>query len=339
MSELIKDAQGAYRFFDETRYLHLNADVAASVRAGDIASGKAHYARYGQYESRPGAPLLEEVFDEDLYLAENPDVAEVVRLGHFASGQAHFIVYGHAEGRSGAPEVENPPHLRFPGPLPPPSLRKRVHGVAQGYSFERVGKAVAGTLAAAASLYLPQAAKRPGVLDFGCGCARVLAYFKQTRDMEIVGCDVDGEAIAWCRENLAEIGRFLVNDAMPRIDVPADTFDLIYSVSVMTHLPEEMQTAWLKELSRIAKPGAVLLLTTRGIDAVDLNEEDRLVFSSKGFLYCGGRLTPGLPEFYRNAFHSEAYIRGYWTDFLEVLEFRSRAVNNDQDLVICRKPV
>jgi len=338
MSALIKDAQGAYRFFDELRYLHLNLDVAAKVRAGEIPSGMAHYSSYGQHENRAGAPLLEDVLDEDFYLAENPDVAESVRLGHFASGQAHFIAYGHTEGRSGAPEVENPPDLCFPGPLPAPPLRKRVHGVAQAYSFERVGKAVAGTLAEAAALYLPRTPRRPNVLDFGCGCARVLAYFKQTRDMDIVGSDVDGEAIAWCGENLSDIGTFLAHDPMPPIDVPADTFDLIYSVSVMTHLPEEMQTAWLKELSRIAKPGALLLLTTRGIHGVDLSEQDRQSFSSKGFLYCGGRPTPGLPEFYRNAFHSEAYLRGHWTSFFEILEFRSHAINNDQDLAICRKP-
>jgi SAM-dependent methyltransferase len=338
VSTLIKDAQGAYRFFDEMLYLHLNPDVRAKVRAGALPSGGAHYARHGQTEGRPGAPLLDDVFDENVYLAENPDVAEAVRLGHFASGRAHFIAYGHAEGRSGAPEVENPPEVRFPASLPPPSLRKRVHGVAQAYSFERVGKAVAATLAEAAAGYLPRATRPPTVLDFGCGCARVLAYFKQTGDMDIVGCDVDPEAIAWCRATLGDIGTFRVNGALPPIDVPAATFDLIYSVSVMTHLPEEMQTAWLTELARIAKPGALLLVTTCGIDAVDLSAQDRQVFGAKGFAYCGGRLTPGLPEFYRSAFHSEAYIRRTWARFLEIMEFRPRAINNDQDLVVCRKP-
>jgi len=325
-------------FFDEKHYLHLNPDVYAMIGAGEIASGKDHYLALGQREGRSGAPLLDEVFDEEYYLAENPDVAQAIRVGKMESGRAHFIKHGHNEDRSGAPEIENPPEFRFPGPLPSPNLRKRVHGVTQSYSFERVGKAIAANLAEAAAAYLPQSTKRPEVLDFGCGCARVLPYFKQTREMEIVGSDIDEEAIAWCRENLSDFGEFLVNDAMPPIDLPGDRFDLIYSISVMTHLPERMQTAWLKELSRITKPGGLLLLTTRSIRGVDLNWWRRLRFRLRGFIHCGGRLTPGLPKFYRSAFHSEAYVREHWGKFFEILEFRPRGINNDQDLTICRKP-
>lgn len=34
---------------------------------------------------------------------------------------------------------------------------------------------------------------------------------------------------------------------------------------MFTHLPEEMQHSWLKELSRIAKPKGYLLLTTHDV--------------------------------------------------------------------------
>lgn len=336
---MVKDSQGALRIFDEVIYLYLNPDVAAKISAGEAATPIAHYLKSGQYESRKGVPLLDDVFDEDVYLAENPDVANAVDLGHFKSGRAHFIEFGHNEGRSGAPEVDatNPPELLFPGPLPPPNLRKRVHGVVQRYSFERVGKAVAETLSQAVADNLPHTFKQLKILDFGCGCARVLPYFKQTRDMEIVGSDIDEEAIVWCQENLSGFGAFFINGAMPPLDFPADTFDVIYSVSVMTHLPEKMQTAWLKELSRVAKPRALLLLTTRGIHGVHLTRLQQLQFRLRGFYYGGGRLTLGLPRFYRSAFHTEAYVHKFWGKHFEILEFRARGLNNDQDLVICRK--
>lgn len=335
---LIKDASGTFRFFDSVQYLHLNPDVAAKIESGEIPSAEAHCLRFGQHEGRPGVPPLSEVFDEAAYLAENPDVAAAIAVGNFASGYAHFIKYGHNEGRSGGPDLHNPPELSFPGPLPPSELRKRVHGVTQRSSFERVGNAIAKTLLSIASPHLSRVEGAPKALDFGCGCGRVLTYFKQGANVHVVGADIDEEAIVWCKQNLSGMADFEVNSAAPPTEFPADSFDFTYSISVMTHLPEAMQKSWLTELARIAKPGALVILTTRGIHGVGLSWWQRQRFSMFGFVYGGGRLTPGLPDFYRSAFHSEPYVRKHWGKILEVLEFRPRGLIGDQDLVICRKP-
>lgn len=335
---LIKDSSGTLRFFDSVQYLHLNPDVPAKIESGEVPSAESHYLRFGQHEGRAGVPLLSEVFDEEAYLAENADVAAAIGLGNFASGYEHFVKYGHNEGRSGAPDLQNPPELAFPGPPPPSELRKRVHGVTQRSSFERVGSAIAETLLSIAAPHISRGEDAPRILDFGCGCGRVLAYFKQgANEVEVFGADIDEEAILWCRQNLSRLADFQVNSATPPTDFPADAFDVIYSISVMTHLPEAMQKAWLAELTRIAKPGALIILTTRGVHGVDLSWWQRQRFKLFGFVYGGGRLTPGLPDFYRSAFHSEAYVRRNWSKVLEVLEFRPRGLIGDQDLVICRK--
>jgi SAM-dependent methyltransferase len=334
---LIKDSSGNFRFFDSVQYLHLNPDLAAKIESGEVPSPESHYLRFGQHEGRAGVPLLSEVFDEEAYLAENADVAAAIGLGNFASGYEHFVKYGHKEGRSGAPDPQNPPELSFPGPLPPSELRKRVHGVTQRSSFERVGSAIAETLLNIAAPHISRGKDAAQVLDFGCGCGRVLAYLKQGADVDVVGADIDEEAILWCRQNLSDFADFRVNSAAPPMDFPSDAFDFIYSISVMTHLPETMQKAWLAELARIAKPGALVILTTRGVHGVDLSWWQRQRFNIFGFGYGGGRLTPGLPDFYRSAFHAEAYVRRHWSKVLEVLEFRPRGLIGDQDLVICRK--
>lgn len=204
--------------------------------------------------------------------------------------------------------------------MPPSGLRKRVHGVVQVSSFERVGKAVSGNILEAIRPHFATFDGKLNVLDFGCGCGRVLAFMKIAREMEIVGNDIDEEAIDWCRGAFPDV-QFIASKPMPPVDLPSNKFDLVYSVSVMTHLPEEMQTAWLGELSRVTKHGGILVLTTRGIHQVDLSRWQRLVFRYKGFLHCGGRLTAGLPEFYRSAFHSESYVRKHWSKFFEILDF------------------
>ncbi len=101
------------------------------------------------------------------------------------------------------------------------------------------------------------------ILDFGCGCGRVITWLQQLDSKyQYFGTDIDPEAITWCQENLANFGEYAVNPHLPPTEYADNYFDLVYSISVFTHLSEDMQFAWLKELSRITKPGGYLLLTT-----------------------------------------------------------------------------
>jgi hypothetical protein len=58
----------------------------------------------------------------------------------------------------------------------------------------------------------------------------------------------------------------------------------------------------------------------------------------RGFVYVAGGKTPGLPDFYRNAFHSEDYVRKKWGKLFEIVEFTPRGIAGEQDLILCRKP-
>jgi SAM-dependent methyltransferase len=59
----------------------------------------------------------------------------------------------------------------------------------------------------------------------------------------------------WCH--------FERTDFRPPTPFPADRFDLIYAFSVFSHLSEPVHEAWLGELSRILRPGGLLVVTTR----------------------------------------------------------------------------
>jgi tripartite-type tricarboxylate transporter receptor subunit TctC len=90
-------------------------------------------------------------FNEALYLRENPDVCEAVMQGKFSSGLAHYHVFGRWEGRPGAPQIANlEKEVSFGNALPPPTLRRRVHGSDDSRSFEVIGRGVAAEYVARA---------------------------------------------------------------------------------------------------------------------------------------------------------------------------------------------
>ena len=101
------------------------------------------------------------------------------------------------------------------------------------------------------------------VLDFGCGAGRVLhAFLPEAASGEFWGCDLHGPTIAWLDENLSPPLRFFVNDRIPTPH-PDGYFDLVYAISVFTHITHEW-SAWLLELHRILKPDGLLLATILG---------------------------------------------------------------------------
>src|SRR5690606_2266649 len=99
------------------------------------------------------------------------------------------------------------------------------------------------------------------VFDFGCGCGRVLRWFEWHHpDARCRGADLRADSIAWCAEHLS--GPFAVNGPRPPLDLPDDSVDLVYAISVFTHLDREDADAWMRELARICRPDGLLLVST-----------------------------------------------------------------------------
>ena len=179
------------------------------------------------------------------------------------------------------------------------------------------------------------------ILDFGCGSARTLLAFAEDQPAQgrFYGTDIDEEVIAWIGDQLPYVTA-TTNATLPPLAYPDDTFDLIYSISVFTHLNEEFQLAWLRELRRVAAPGAILLLTVHGEyhwrkfapELVDEIVVRGFVFQhvyGPDYLY---------PEWFQIAHHTTEYVRARWGEFFEVLDHLPRGLNNHQDIVVLRKP-
>jgi SAM-dependent methyltransferase len=220
-------------------------------------------------------------------------------------------------------------------PVPPPLLRFRVHG-----SFDRDQYLQIGEICGQNIKDLLEGVGRDfysfnTVLDFGCGSGRVLRSFRDRPDScRLYGTDIDRQAIAWCRKNL-DIATWSTNPALPPTAYADDSFDLIYAISVFTHLDEQMQFAWLNELKRISKPDGVLLLSVHGASHA---KDAQAQLSDEGFLFVvnhsGLFRREGLPDFYQTTFHSQAYIEGKWSRLFKILDYRERGIGGVQDAVI-----
>lgn len=283
-------------------------------------------------------------FSEPDYLGANPDVREAVTRGEFKSGWHHFITFGFRERRKGVSDAFMVTFLlerdAVEASSPPPHLRKRVHGVEDFVSFDAVGKVVSGDILAA--LKAAGLSNIRNILDFGCGCGRVMKHLRPSfPNARMTGSDIDPEAIAWCSTNLGSVGTFAVNEALPPLPFADRQFDFVYGISVFTHLPEDMQFSWLKELRRITVPGGYLLLTTHGETAfgyAQLQQAQVEKFDEDGFYYLPDGSTDGLPDFYRNAFHKHWYIQQHWGKVFDILRIVDKGINAHQDLILCKVP-
>ncbi len=107
------------------------------------------------------------------------------------------------------------------------------------------------------------------ILDFGGGCARIARNFLPfSGSTKLSLCDIDGDAIQWIKESMPWI-RPQVSQPSPPLPYADDSFDLVYSFSVFSHMPAPTAIAWLEELKRVVRPGGGMVLTTQGQHVID----------------------------------------------------------------------
>jgi SAM-dependent methyltransferase len=155
------------------------------------------------------------------------------------------------------------------------------------------------------------------ILDFGCGAGRSLAVFADhAEDAEFVGCDLHEPSIEWATRHLSPRFEFFLNGPEPPLDRPAESFDLIYGVSVFTHVTANW-APWLLEIHRVLRPGGLAMFSFlgekmwRNVLARDW-DADRLgmIVSSPHRPWDHGG-----PD----AFHSEWWLRAHWGRVFEIV--------------------
>jgi len=173
--------------------------------------------------------------------------------------------------RSSSDGQTGPPFERTM-PYPPLELANRVgslDGAAEPMEYyDEIGRRAHAEIVARLPPDWTFAGKR--ILDFGCGAGRTLRHFAtEASEAEVWGCDIDEPSIGWLSERLCPPFHVLLNGPEPPLDQPSSSFDLIWGISVFTHLADSW-SHWLVELHRLLRTDGLLYLTFMGSGTSEL---------------------------------------------------------------------
>ena len=200
------------------------------------------------------------------------------------------------------------------------------------------------------------------VLDFGCGVGRQLLHFTRKYPAPaFFACDLDDTSIDFIKRSYPQVNSY-ASKFTPPLRYENGFFDMIYSVSIFSHLNMEDQVIWLKELARVTKPGGFCFLTTEGFSTLkifaDLFGQDKDVLRSlldrQGYIYreyddwqeCVKSQNTlriatnmvGVERSYGNTVLSPKYIRQNWPAAgFAVRSIVEAIIDNRQDLIVLQR--
>ena len=221
-------------------------------------------------------------------------------------------------------------------PVPPPwHIRLVVGKVIDPDEFLETGRLAAEQIRELLAKHGAPVEQAGALLDFGCGCGRVIRYWRSFESTRVVGTDYNAELVEWCAANLP-FASFTQNALRPPLPFASESFDVAYALAVFTHLGEELSRAWIDELARVLRPGGHLVISTAGRSHLGgLTDAERAQFEAAGAVFrfeqaAGTNLATAIldPEYVRTTLAREF-------DVLEALP--DGAARTDLDLYVLRR--
>jgi SAM-dependent methyltransferase len=218
-------------------------------------------------------------------------------------------------------------------PLPPARMRAQVGPLhADARFFLKSGRHNAELIRSVVPLDEVGA-----LLDWGCGCGRVLRHWRTLEHGGVHGCDINPKMVEWCNEHLP-FADAKVNELSPPLPYAGESFDLVYAFSVMTHLSEELQREWVAECRRVLKPGGYFLFSTLGeyyVSRDRLTPDERRSFG-QGRLVVLYERSAG--SSLCSAYHPPAYVERELASDFDLVSFLPAADDGRHDIHLLRKP-
>jgi SAM-dependent methyltransferase len=203
-------------------------------------------------------------------------------------------------------------------PFPPTRLVYLVTNTYRYDWFYKSGILGAGSIRDVLEKNDLEISRFEAILDFGCGCGRVMRQWKTLNGPILFGTDYNPILVSWCQKNLP-FAEFMVNRPSLPLSYRSEAFYFIYAISVFTHLDEVMGNFWIKELSRVLKPGGVVYMTVMGAHRVaHLPHELQEQFEA------GHLVVTGKENLFRNTcatYHPQPYVQRMLPEGIQILDF------------------
>lgn len=221
--------------------------------------------------------------------------------------------------------------------LPPRPLMHDAFSHVQYRTYFATGNMAATAIAGLAGRFLGEGPVT--VCEWGCGPGRVIRHLPGLlpKESKVLGTDYNPRSIAWCSANLP--GKYFINKLAPPLPLEAGQVDLLYAISIFTHLSEAMHGEWLKELLRVVRPGGIILVTVHGDRCTGgLNAQERAAYDA-GRLVVRGNVKEGSRIFV--AYQSPRYMHETLLRGIEILAHNPeylKMVAGAQDVYVLRRP-
>ena len=188
---------------------------------------------------------------------------------------------------------------------PPLWLLYESSGHASYRAYDYSGKQIAAVLHGMIRAHAGPGTKT--LLEWGCGPARILRQMEMLdQKLTLFGADYNAQSVSWLRQTFPNI-HVRQNNLQPPLPFEDGFFDVVYCLSVFTHLSAEMHKVWIDDIERVLKPGGIFIGSFHGEDCIAHLLDHELRRFEEGELVVRANVKEGSRLFC--AFHPSPYLK------------------------------
>jgi len=220
--------------------------------------------------------------------------------------------------------------------LPPYGIAYDAYAGFDPYHYINQGIKHASFVSSLIKKYKGQ--KVSSIYEWGCGPMRVLRHlplYFDTKQTSFFGSDYNKSSVSWAKKNFKNID-ITLNNLSPPLPYDNGSFDVVYCISVFTHLSENVFKQYIEDIYRILKKNGIFISTFHGNMNSKVLTKRELVDFKNGKYVQRGSVTEGSRVY--SSYHPDKFIRNNFSKF-KILEKIESKVQSDfeQDWWIFRK--